>query len=354
MSQSFNNPLPGVPAVENPFFDRIFADPNVDEETRRVARDLRDHGFAIIDFPDDDFEVVADSIKSQLHDQYDWDRWTETGYQDGHGLRIKDAWKFNDHVKRIASNRRVLEILSTLFGRQAFPFQTLNFPVGTQQHYHTDSVHFSSVPERFMCGVWTALEDIGEEAGPLVYYPGSHKWPIFTNEHIGHCAAENSGKITQHIFEPIWQSLVEMHGMKPQTFTPRKGQALIWLANLLHGGMKQTDPTLTRWSQVTHYFFEDCAYYQPMQSDPFYGHIKFLDVRNALNGERVPNSYIGNQIPQDFIEASGSRFKNRLPEGFDAELYFLANPDVRISGERAEDHYLTYGRREGRPLRPRE
>jgi ectoine hydroxylase-related dioxygenase (phytanoyl-CoA dioxygenase family) len=29
-----------------------------------------------------------------------------------------------------------------------------------------------------MCGVWVALEDMSEGAGPLEYYPGSHKWPI--------------------------------------------------------------------------------------------------------------------------------------------------------------------------------
>ena len=56
-------------------------------------------------------------------------------------------------------NTGILSLFSTLYGRRAWPFQTLNFPVGTQQHYHSDSVHFSSVPERFMCGVWVDLED---------------------------------------------------------------------------------------------------------------------------------------------------------------------------------------------------
>jgi hypothetical protein len=42
-----------------------------------------------------------------------------------------------------------------------------------------------------------------------------------------------------------------------------KGQALIWAANLLHGGSVQHDPARTRWSQVTHYYFRDCIYYTP-------------------------------------------------------------------------------------------
>ena len=53
-------------------------------------------------------------------------------------------------------------------------------------------------------------------------------------------------------------------GAKPVHFLPKKGQALIWDANLLHGGAPQTDRSLTRHSQVTHYFFEGCSYFTPL------------------------------------------------------------------------------------------
>ena len=114
-------------------------------------------------------------------------------------MRLQDGWKFDEDVLSLATNATVLEILSTLYGRKAWPFQTLNFPLGTQQHYHSDAVHFSSVPERFMCGVWVALEDIGEEQGPLEYYPGSHAWPIYSNEHIGRANVE-ANRTTQGRF----------------------------------------------------------------------------------------------------------------------------------------------------------
>ncbi|CAN7431630.1 phytanoyl-CoA dioxygenase family protein [Paraburkholderia hospita] len=56
-----------------------------------------------------------------------------------------------------------------------------------------------------MCGVWTALEDIDEECGPLIYYPGSHKWPIYTNEHIG-VRAEDKAQ-TGHQYGVLWREL---------------------------------------------------------------------------------------------------------------------------------------------------
>lgn len=353
---AFEKLLPGVPSVESPFFEHIFSDPSVDDETRRVARELNQNGFAVIDFPDEEFDSVAEAIKSTLHDKFRWDEWRNIGFSAGEGMRILDAWATNEHVKHLAVNQKIISLLTRLFGRQAWPFQTLNFPVGTQQHYHTDSIHFSSMPERFMCGVWTALEDIGEDAGPLVYYPGSHKWPIYTNEHLGLCSAESPTKLNQQTYEPLWEALVELHGVKPQTFQAKKGQSLIWLSNLLHGGHKQTNPEKTRWSQVTHYYFEGCAYYTPMYSDPFYGSINFFHLKNLVTGERTTNQYSGFEIPEDFITQSRERHPKGtmavLPPDFDPELYLLANKDVFDAGADPFYHYRHFGWKENRRLRP--
>jgi 2-polyprenyl-3-methyl-5-hydroxy-6-metoxy-1,4-benzoquinol methylase len=42
----------------------------------------------------------------------------------------------------------------------------------------------------------------------------------------------------------------------------------------------------------------------------------------------------------------------RLPVGFIPELYLLANPDVAKAGKDPIDHYLTFGKQEGRKFRP--
>lgn len=42
-----------------------------------------------------------------------------------------------------------------------------------------------------------------------------------------------------------------------------------------------------------------------MHSDPFFGKIAFRKIRNAATGERVPNRYIGRDIPcSQFIRAT--------------------------------------------------
>ena len=71
----------------------------------------------------------------------------------------------------------------------------------------------------------------------------------------------------QSIFHDYWSTVVSEGNFQKELFTPRLGQALIWTANLIHGGSAVENLQCTRWSQVTHYFFEGCRYYTPLLSD---------------------------------------------------------------------------------------
>lgn len=350
MIKNRSNPLPGVPFVESPFFDDFFDAHSTDPLIYDAARQINRDGYAIIDFPDAEIDAMAERIKANLNDRYDWDGWREGNKH----LRIQDAWKFDEDVRQIATNQKLLDMLTALYGRQAWPFQTLNFPVGTQQHFHTDSVHFSSMPERFMCGVWTPLEDVGPDQGPLVYYPGSHKWPIYTNEHIGYRHSDTF-MTNQGVYEEMWRRMVDVSGVEPVRLNIHKGQALIWSANLLHGGDLHIDRTRTRWSQVTHYFFEDCAYYTPMNSDVPAGLIDFRQPFNIVTGERSDSRYLGEKISEEFIEFTSPERQKftaaRFPD-FDAPAYLAANPDVERAGQDPLAHWLNHGRHEGRKLQP--
>ncbi len=286
--------LPGVPWIESPFFEEFAEQVWTDPERLRIAREMHTQGFSVIDFPDPDFDAIAETIRRDLAPQFDLDRWRTVG---DISLRVQDAWQSHEGVRRLAANPQVLEILSDLYGRKAWPFQTLNFPVGTQQSAHSDAVHFSSVPDRFMCGVWVALEDIHEDAGPLEYYPGSHRWPAYGNDQLGLCASDHDGPMGQGVYEPIWRELIRLHGTAPQRFLARKGQAVIWAANVLHGGSPQHDKNRTRWSQVTHYYFEGCAWYTPMGTDLWLQKAMVREPRNIAGGQAVmKGGYLGKPV----------------------------------------------------------
>jgi len=304
------NPFPGLPLIESPLFPALCGAQDWTPEEQRIARDLHERGYAVLDFPDAEIDARIARIQQNLGPTYGVDFADPASDKTSGEGRVQDAWTFDEDVRAIAANQGIIDLLSKLYGRATFPFQTLNFPVGTQQDAHSDSVHFSSLPERFMCGVWLAMEDIGPDAGPLFYYPRSHKWPIVTNALIGRRGFGSDLASAQDPYGPAWRALCEAHGAQEDVFLAKKGQALIWCANLLHGGSRQNDPTLTRWSQVTHYYFDDCIYYTPAFSDEAVGKLALRSISAISDGERRANRYLGEEVDKIMPEALPSNQKS--------------------------------------------
>ncbi|OYU75418.1 MAG: phytanoyl-CoA dioxygenase [Alphaproteobacteria bacterium PA3] len=288
------NPLPGLPLVESPLFPALLPTLGLTENEARIGLELHTRGYAVLDFPDAELAPRIERIKANLGPRYGINFADPESDKTYGERRIQDAWHFDADVHAIAANAGMLDLLGKLYGRQAFPFQTLNFPVGTQQGAHTDIVHFSSQPEKFMCGVWLAMEDVAAGAGPLFYYPGSHRWPVMNNALVGRRGSGTTLTSAQEPFEKAWSMLCA--ATAAETFLARKGQALIWCANLLHGGSPQTDLRLTRWSQVTHYYFEDCLHYTPAFSDEVLGALDLRQITAISDGQPRPNTYLGEPL----------------------------------------------------------
>jgi hypothetical protein len=228
-------------------------------------------GYLIFDpgIPDDRLDATLAETKP-LFDEKTQESFTP-------GARVKDAWTTSAAVRGLALAPTVLAAIEELYGRPPVPFQTLNFPYGTQQGVHSDAAHFQSDPAGFMCAVWIALEEMDADNGPLIYYPGSHRLPPPTWDRI----KEETGlepdwtlEPEQHVadkhekFDQYNRHLIEKHGLEPAYGTIQKGQALLWASNLLHGGSAQRDKSRTRHSQVTHYLFDRRPYVQPMWDQP--------------------------------------------------------------------------------------
>lgn len=203
--------------------------------------------------------------------------------------RVQDLWRREPAVKSLGAYPRVMELLQALYAREPFPFQTLNFPVGTQQSTHADTIFFNSAPEHFMCGVWVALEDITMDNGPLHYFAGSHKLPIIDMDTIN----------TDYDGDRPGYFAKASEGFEKHYGTIKKGEAVIWSANVLHGGSVITKPGRSRLSQVTHYYFENCIYTKPVLMDKLgkpvrrypYDFARERFVPNRQNGKRVKANF---------------------------------------------------------------
>lgn len=227
------------------------------EAERALISTFAEKGYVVVDVDVNDFDALADRTIADLEPLY------------GGNLRIQDAWQNVESVRAWALQPGLLKILELLHGRKPFAFQTLNFPVGTQQLTHSDIIHFNSTPAHFMAGVWIAFEDIDADNGPLHYYPGSHRLPLFMLDRLGVAGsvADSRYNYTQ-LYEPAIQQLIVDQGLVKEEAYLKRGQAMIWAANLLHGGSPIRDRSRTRHSQVTHYFFERCRYWTPLLSGP--------------------------------------------------------------------------------------
>ncbi|MEZ5381198.1 MAG: phytanoyl-CoA dioxygenase family protein [Microthrixaceae bacterium] len=183
------------------------------------------------------------------------------------GGRVQDLWVRSAAVRRLAGHPGIAGALHELYGRRPIPFQTLSFRTGTEQPLHADTIHFDTVPGGWMCGVWVALEEVGPTQGPLRWVPGSHLVTGPRPEGFGAGAVfDNPG------YEAAVEAQVEAQGWHAEQLLVRAGDAVIWSAEVLHGGATVTDPASTRWSQVTHYVFEGFPAVTPQKSRPAQGH----------------------------------------------------------------------------------
>jgi ectoine hydroxylase-related dioxygenase (phytanoyl-CoA dioxygenase family) len=143
--------------------------------------------------------------------------------------------------------------------RRAFATQTLSFWRGSAQGAHQDSAYVNySLPMQFLAS-WIALEDVSPDSGELFYYVGSHRMPefLYIDRFKG---VEEAGRLNpgfnlqpqiRHHVQRIPIVAAEMK-LPARQFLAKRGDILIWSADLAHGG-SPISTTTTRKSVVTHY-----------------------------------------------------------------------------------------------------
>ena len=186
------------------------------------------------------------------------------------GRKIFNLWE-NSRLadEQFFRNPELNRLLSFLLGKKVIPFQSLNFTLGSEQRAHSDSIHMTTEPPGYLIATWAALEDCTEENGPLFYYPGSHRLPfVMTDDYDSGNTALTIGEHNNRHYEDKIEQIIREKALKKQLFVARRGDVLIWHANLLHGGSPITKPGATRRSMVCHYFAEGVICYHEMSQRP--------------------------------------------------------------------------------------
>ena len=195
----------------------------------------------------------------------------------------------------------IVDFLRVIFESRALASQTLGFWRGSSQLGHQDTAYVAYSHPRNFAASWIALEDVTIGAGELFYHDGSHVLPDYM---FG--GAYKSGydyrRMTDHAFsdeevdafEDSLRVRAKEQGFPRLPFAAKMGDALIWHADLVHGGAPISQ-AVTRKSLVTHYcphrlaplFFEE----KPV---PLYRH----------GAHRFCSGLYVNQAPAGLDEAS--------------------------------------------------
>ncbi|MCA8237774.1 phytanoyl-CoA dioxygenase family protein [Burkholderia cenocepacia] len=268
-----------VPLYMSPFMEEIAAEEGWSAERLARAREFAETGLLKVKLTRPDMDQLRARIISELDELYRG------------GTRVQDAWRDSPGARELACDRQIQKILDELYGREAIPMQTLNFWRGTEQSTHADTVHFNSEPGNFMCGVWVALEPIGAHNGQLHYYPGSNKLPIIDMDDIGVVTHGSVWDQNYEYHQQVLHEIIRVKGLKKETLVAEPGEAIIWAANLWHGGEPIQQKGSTRHSQVTHYYFRGCSYYTPSLSNPPLGHFHRPDRRDIRTGEPLQHEF---------------------------------------------------------------
>lgn len=298
---------PNIPWVHSPLFPDEIAQAKVSDEWKRLALQYHQSGFTVLE------NFIPAELIDRVVSHYPWmfDPTTRFEARPGRPLvihndpkRRQDVWVVNEAVRQLACLPKLLELLQFFYRRRPIPFQTLNFIVGSEQPAHSDSIHFHSQPALYMCGVWVALEDVTADNGPLFYYPGSHLLPVVTLDHLGLRPARSDVAAGENYtyYEKYLQRIIHAQKLKEARLLVKKGTALIWAANLLHGGTAIRAPGATRMSQVSHYFFDNCAYYAPIVSETALGQFRLRGVHDLVTDAPIPhklNGVLAKRIPVD-------------------------------------------------------
>lgn len=281
-----------IPWIESPFYQTIVRNKvdtgEITSEEYYICNQYNKDGYIVLDLE------LEETFINELHNEIDnlikseKLKTQEEGYHyNTEAPRVFEAWKTCKNVLSLAKHPKILKTLELLYGRKPIPFQTINFTKGSNQPLHSDAIHFSSIPERWLVGSWTALEDMDANNGTLIFAPKSHTIPLYHFKDLGLDVPKYGEQFSNYaIYEQFIKDLVDVMHYKVEQFITEKGRVLLWAAHLLHGGDKIRDPKRTRKSQATHYYFEGCEHYiAPMFSD-FYNGVfseKNLIEKDILN-----------------------------------------------------------------------
>ncbi len=174
--------------------------------------------------------------------------------------KLLDLHATSKNAQKAFFETDIKKFLEIIFEDEVLSFASLTFKHGSTQPVHQDSTYVKVDSPLKFAAAWLALEDIQPGSGELEYIPGSHKMEETLFNEKSKWFVPNTSE-AENYSQNLYKK-AEKLGLKSEFFLPKKGDVLIWSADLAHGGAQDADRSKTRWSIVSHF----C----PLSNNPMY------------------------------------------------------------------------------------
>jgi phytanoyl-CoA hydroxylase len=302
------SPIPDVlPPFDSPeFLDRTksIRDPWLREHALGFLRD----GYAVIENAVAE-ELVEDALRA-------FGKWKERNqarfvpafYKQGPFLdRVVNFQNLLEEFKALFYNNKSLILQDYLFGGATTCYTSLFFEAATQQAIHRDITYFWTYPAYMYFGMWTALEDVTLDNGPLVVVPGSHRLGEINRRGIvrGKYAESSVPRRDRDLAVEYQRQMLEKcndMGLVEKMLPVKKGSTILWHPMLAHGGSKVLDLEKSRLSFVVHTtpkhvpVYQHDVFFQPDKAVPKKASWRYSEVGGRSFAETGGIS-IGHKIP---------------------------------------------------------
>jgi ectoine hydroxylase-related dioxygenase (phytanoyl-CoA dioxygenase family) len=255
-------------AKARPIPDRLarFDSPEFLAKTESLADPwLREHALNVLK---DGYTVIENAVPEKIVDValttfFEWkernrQRFLPEFYKQGCFLdRVVNFQNVFDEFKALFACNQSLVLQDYLFGSPATCYTSLFFEAATQQAIHRDITYFWTCPAYMYFGMWTALEEVTLENGPLTVVPGSHRiGDIDRSRIVQDKYSRKSVPRRDRDLAVEYQRLVlercDDMGLQPKQLPVPKGATIVWHPLLAHGGAAVLDLQKSRLSFVVH------------------------------------------------------------------------------------------------------
>jgi phytanoyl-CoA hydroxylase len=165
--------------------------------------------------------------------------------------KVSDVHSYFERAGELIFPPPVLRFMTQIYERPPVIFQTMTMRKGSQENLHIDTGPLTLTEPMTMAASWIALEDVQPQSGEFQFVPGTHRLP-----ELLHYGTDKGHHGDYNEYNTILQTTMRMcdeRGLKTEFFLAKKGDVLIWHADLMHGGVEIKDPSLTRKSLVAHF-----------------------------------------------------------------------------------------------------